>query len=1089
VVSASAGTGKTYQLSHRFLTLVASGAEPHQILAITFTNKAAGEMRERIIAYAAGLLADSGAQEKFNREMAEFFANGKTKYSAPPRTAEQTARLILAQTQSLKIKTIDGLFWQWLRKFAFESSQKNLAASLPDSFNLLSPKDASSVSDKAMDELCDFIASQPNIKEALASVGKDSIFELRKLLGALGTHETYSWYLTQVKSTPLSSFSEASRWETETDILSEVRELLTQLIGLLPDAKRSQILPFCRGEMSFASLREAKILKTSDLSLNGTTFRSAATKNPELVQEINDLLREFDNAGRKRMLAGIGSLVYHLYCRYNQARDRAKYGEGFVEFNDLLKGAFNLFYAPEAGGARFLIHKPLRHLMLDEFQDTSVLQWSIFEQISTELLGGENLAGSPSHATVFIVGDEKQSIYGFREADYRLMKQAEEKLNPFGLKLHVMTQNFRSSQVILDFVNEVFRNLWTDFPEHQAAHSSGLPLIPAHGSVMIARLFEDEDVATGEGETEDSALKREAKFVADFIQEKTGDQPLVVWDKKRRCFRTLRKEDCAILYRNATHSGVFEEELALQGIRVRKEEATGFFGKQEIRDLMNLLKWLAYPEDQHALVAVLKSKIFSLTDEDILPNCDVRGQPASGFLGQLEQIHPHVATLNSFLNERDGVFADVFYALTKTLDLAGRMARDEHGIVDEILHSEVEQWIDLAFAQIAQHSPSGWGPFYDLMDEVAKYGQVAGSAAGSDAVNVMTIHKAKGLEFPLVILVDCFESWEKLDSYWLRTEIPGQGEGLSYVGVKSERPVQDPQFDEAMELVKREARKENDRLLYVALTRAGQHLLVTGNRRRGKDVDSYFGSLENALKSMPESKDIQWRGHTLLSYGAELHQGKVETSPALDTPDTGYKPILQEADATYPREIRLRSPHQFVQAWSKQTADVFWRHWGRPIGVFVHRGLELAVKGINFDKEGFWHNLGLGRQAESEVAYERANLILQGVLDHPLWLDLQGEGAILSAELPCYYRDGETLVRGMIDLLVQDDHGRKMTVIDYKTVATDVNPEDLADFCFEKGYAGQLACYAKALRLAYPGWQIATAVYFTKQNQVVQIER
>jgi ATP-dependent exoDNAse (exonuclease V) beta subunit len=150
--------------------------------------------------------------------------------------------------------------------------------------------------------------------------------------------------------------------------------------------------------------------------------------------------------------------------------------------------------------------------------------------------------------------------------------------------------------------------------------------------------------------------------------------------------------------------------------------------------------------------------------------------------------------------------------------------------------------------------------------------------------------------------------------------------------------------------------------------------------------------------------------------------------------------------------------------------------------------LELAVKGINFDKEGFWHNLGLGRQAESEVAFERANLILQGVLDHPLWLGLQGEGVILSAELPCYYRDGETLVRGMIDLLVQDEHRQMMTVIDYKTVATEVNPEDLADFCFEKGYAGQLACYAKALRLAYPGWQIATAVYFTKQNQIVQIE-
>ena len=293
-----------------------------------------------------------------------------------------------------------------------------------------------------------------------------------------------------------------------------------------------------------------------------------------------------------------------MFRTYIAHRKRLKSELGVIDFNDPAIASFQLFTSPEASGATYLIHRNTQHLLLDEFQDTSFLQWEIFSRMSKEILAGEGYQSALSlKPSVFIVGDSKQSIYGFRMADSSIMDRASYELDEFGIKLANLNASYRTSQSVLDWVNSTFEPMITNFPPHKTASIGEKTVVPNLSNLCIAEIFEKDD-----DDKKGDLIEKEAEFVASYIAKSIagGDEPLVIFDKKTKNHRHLKASDCAILYRNKVNSDLYMSALLDRGIESKREEGKGFFERQEVRDHINLLKFLNTPSDSVALGSLYK---------------------------------------------------------------------------------------------------------------------------------------------------------------------------------------------------------------------------------------------------------------------------------------------------------------------------------------------------------------------------------------------------------------------------------------------------------------------------------------------------
>jgi ATP-dependent helicase/nuclease subunit A len=1129
IVRASAGSGKTYHLSQRFIRLVAAGAEPSEILTVTFTRKAAAEMRERILKVATEVLLVPETAAAIDYEMQEYFQEAKSQHpdTRPPRQAIEAAHLILSFSQSLNISTIDSLLYQFVSRFPVEAGDH-----LPIPFRIIETIEERELRQQTFHLLFKHAGENSHLKELvenLLSLPNAGSYRLRDHLEALLDERLYLWDLR---------LRQGRSWD---DLLLPAPSLFDEYNDDEIVAQTAKVIDAMAGRVGgktaekMVGARRQFLQSRRPEDLLGGMFKANEWELPKTILNkiqgsgLDDQLQWLCYELRRRRLNRQAELTYGLFDYYQNTYQELKKRRGWVDMTDLTIGAVNLFFSDDSFGARYYLFLNVAHLMIDEFQDTSRLQWLLFQAISEELLAGQGLAAQRGLLpTVFLVGDAKQSIYAFREGDYRLLEEASHFLaERFDVPAVPLNVSWRSSQLILDAINAIFssealRPLLPDFGIHTTAQKEGKAIIPPTGSLTIVEpFFKNGD------EKVDDTRQREAEFLVATI-ERWISQPLPIYDSKLGRHRPVEYRDIGVLYRTGDRSRVLEGELIRAGIPYLREERRGYFQRREVGDILAFLHFLAQPSDSLALATLLRSPLLGCADADLMK---MLAHLQSGNLHQNTQSttdQPRPSILDPRLS-----LAAVQKALPETAKLLDEFLRMAGSFpIEQILlrfleRCDAEAAYRLAWGEkegalaaanlqqlvemVATRTPEDSGSllsYIEMLHDFVGVDEIGSAPLSTNSVTLMTMHKAKGLEFPVVILLGAEAQLQhrggRADAVQKILKGP---QPFAFLGAtKAERL---PAFDRAGELYKildEEERAENARVLYVSLTRAREHLLITSCGVPA--ADSYHVMIQTPLieQELVQEKQL-------------VNGVKGFVTAALDQISAAAK-IEHPAEELMDRPIFLPVRESGLQIFhpSQSAVPTFWnasqapgaedeydvtdqptsaeldpealrrRERRRIIGILVHRGLEYHFnKRVWRLEDELDDELSRSLRSFDEITRNEMSGEIQQHIDRALnckeLQELVASARVVRTEMPTLHLHENKLVSGVIDLYLECDDCR--WVIDYKTIP--LNGQTPEEVIKEQGFAKQLAAYAEAVEAIWPGGAVRQAVVVTEVGEIVEL--
>ncbi|MEP7292008.1 MAG: UvrD-helicase domain-containing protein, partial [Chloroflexota bacterium] len=1088
IVVAGAGSGKTFVLVERYLALL--DAHPdwqlNALVAITFTQKAAQEMRDRVRLHLQRQ-AD-GAQANVEDAVA----------------AQWAARL--SAMDSARIDTIHGLCASILRANAAE-------AGVDPGFAVLDEIEARALLDDALDDAFRTLDPGDPVLELFAEYGERAVrAELRHLvaadLGELPADFFTFWldqWLTDAHSLIARFQQQIFAVERFGAVGSDVLSLGWQVCGDALDWFSSQI------EQQPLHIYLDVVAQIADLRLPGAPAKQwgedgAAAKEAfkfirnlakDTLDEIGAPPGAFDQRAA-HLLPLWSSLARRVRDFYRAAKDE----RGALDFDDLESLTCDLL-GNEDVRARYL-GAEFRHVLVDEFQDTNAAQWSIIGRIADPQQPG----------CLFVVGDPKQSIYGFRGADVSVFEQVRSLIAARRPPVDLST-SFRTHARLIECFNSLFARLLVRDPHspvsayevefgggmlaHRAESPSDLP-------VLELLLFDSERLKAEQDE--DASLREwEAAALARRIRELV-DQARPVFDKRTGLVRPLDYGDVALLFQAMTHVTLYEAALKREGIPYLTTAGKGYYDRQEVWDLLNLLRALDNPADELALAAALRSPLFSLSDDALLALrlsihgerpvslWDALAQPDHVPADEIAEVVFAHRTLTG-LRRRAGRVT-IAQLLRQALEQTGYLAvltglpdgKRKRGNVEKLLEkAETSGRITLsAFTQYLK----------DMSENEAREGEAALDSEG--AVQLLTVHKSKGLEFPLVVLVD--SSYQR--SAWSGDLVSGRFDGLSC-------KVYDPQENKLISTYahRRAARlaalretAERRRLLYVAATRAQDYLLVSGQVtcKDDKPISSkgWLAWLLDALDArdlLPETHRLEraW-GSVQVNFPPFAQLGYGGERPLVwdDLPAASARPELLEtvsrrsdAPARTLAATTLADLGSALYADSAELRALYLERWRRRVfhdapsridpvhltsafrlGEIVHRAVRWLLPESDDDLRDLlrryaWEE-GIVDQAENQLAVASAYELLQRVRSSDVFAEIARSSEVYR-EVPFVYRTEQRTFHGVIDLLLRDQSDQ-WRLIDYKTgwLGESVTDDDLANHA--RRYHLQVGIYAAAVR-------------------------
>ena len=796
IVEAGAGTGKTTALVGRVVALVEDGAPIESIAAITFTDKAATELRDRVrrelenraeagsaTAAAALIDLDGAALCTLHAFAQRLLVEHPIEAGLPPAVEVMDDVAALIDFGERWSSTVDDLL-------SDEAHEFTVLAALELGIRLDHLRKLARTCDDNWDLIDDRLT--PTAEPRPIDV-EDALDEARAVV-ALADHCSDPSDSMAVRLDEIAVIVEAIAGAVD-DPLAVIRAL--EDLDPFMKVKRTGNKRSWTGDVGVAEVRERLIDVGEQLGAEVQRLRD------EVIDRLTEVI------GRASVAA---------------AGKRRRQGQ--LGFHDLLVFAQRLLTHPDRGPTvRSDLHERYRHLLLDEFQDTDPVQVELATRIADPGGSGAWPTLRPADGSLFVVGDPKQSIYGFRRADIALYLEARD---AFGADRVRLDQNFRTTGPVLDWVNGVFARLIIPSPGAQPDYTPLVAAREASPSGPSVLLLGDRHGAGGSAE---AIRDTSADDVAATVSEALNEGWLV---HRNGDWRACRPQDVTILVRSRTPVAALAAALDHLDVPHRIEAGGDRFATDDVRDVRLVLRAVDDPTDPLNLVCALRTSLLGCRDADLLDFHRAGGVWDIIDPGDhgLPDVHPVVAAmrwLHSVHDERRWASA---------ADLVARVVRDRMAF--EVATSAPrarDSWRRLrTFADTARSFGENRGGdlreflrWCDLhvADEV-RDDEVVPPEADDDAVRIMTMHAAKGLEFPICVLAD-LGSRPSSDGFSL--EFPGDRSiAVSFTADRSNAAARD-HADEADRL----EHLERIRLLYVAATRARDHLVVALHHQSRKE--------------------------------------------------------------------------------------------------------------------------------------------------------------------------------------------------------------------------------------------------------------
>ncbi len=1090
-VFASAGTGKTQLLVHRILKLLLNDADPAQILAITFTRKSAAEMRERLMTILKkwAELDDIKLKESLKHISHTYDYASITK-------AKNLYETLLFADYDIRITTFHAFCQDILKKFA-------LHAGIPAGFNVA--ENTEDLKREALIQIYKIAHSRldPKLSNTLFTLLNHcgTVFNVNTALDSFINAKSDWWSFTENQDDPadfaasrmhqyfLSNQNEPDANQIKQHLIAllkqychllkrigpETTQNCNYINGFLTDENYLQIedIPevisiFLTKKQTVRVLKSNKILEKSLDAIEMQSFI-------RLHEDIGNLLiQQMDLLKVTELISFNEAWFYAGYKLLNEFQ-KIKFNNHLLDFDDLEWHTYMLLKKhKDSSWIQYKLDQQIKHILIDEFQDTNPTQWNLLFPLL------EEIASHPQQAnkSLFFVGDTKQSIYSFRRANPQLQftasKWAKKYLNA---KLINTERSFRSSPVIIDFVNKVFGvdrkyPLIKTFIRHEAVQTD------LWGQVHIDPLIIQEKISATPESFPNPLLQANtnANIDANYVEGKSVSEKIknlvsastAIFENGKT--RAVQYGDILVLARNRAHLEKYESALREFNIPYISVNEGEFLDQLEVQDILALLTYLIQPFNDLAIAQVLRSPCFGISNEELMKISLYQADslidkikvfsdssPTSIASQAIEQLNiwQYLANKIPVHDLLDKVFFDI--------NIFERYKRSCGPAKQQQVCSNLTQLLHLSL-DIDAGRYSSIQSFLNTVQNSHFNNNNSNSQnienQSQNAVRILTIHAAKGLEAPIVFLIDAATSLPNKKAYQPIINWPPNANQPTQFFIIGRKGNLDSNTQLTLKDQNNRAWEEELNLFYVALTRAKQYLFISGVQGKKGVKQNWYSIINKALEN--EAQDTT-SNSIIYSYG--------------NPPDIkSTNPSIKHEYVGPPFDLSKPFPH-YAQHYTlldsqNETASEKASH-----GTLVHKIFELMImNGLQISQSlKAQAEIALGERLEVKE-FSHAMAEIKACVENPDIHELfeQKPGKIILNEIPVSSFKDNQLQYHIIDFLIITKE--LIWIIDFKTTSN-ITIETMDEKA--KLYRYQISNYVSTVKLLYPKNNIRASILFT----------
>jgi ATP-dependent helicase/nuclease subunit A len=898
-VTAGAGTGKTHMLSERYLHFLRQDISPLQIVAVTFTEKAATELRSRIrqtiareMADRPDLLAELEAAQisTFHALAARFCREHPDKAEVPPDFAVQDqldSPLWLAETFGDALVQLPEHLYETI---PYSQMRDILSALLAD------PLTAEQALQRNRADWEDQLAEFRQSYRKNIATHPTWIAARGKLQCHIGPANDGRERVRQDALNLMSAFEES--WD-----MSYLEQILR--LKLTGGSKKKWNDPD-----SFDAVRDA---------INSLKDKSKGYL-PKILPVLENLTpNEYDDQTESMLPA-----IREAFAWVRKFLQEAKHQQRLLDFNDLEVHALKALQHPEV---QQYYAQRWQVFLIDEFQDTNPTQGELLEKLTDQ-------------ATLTIVGDPKQSIYGFRRADVEVFNTWQTRIHPKPDQPVALSQSFRTHKTLMDQINQIFEPTLGELHQELEAQRDE-PMHPDPALQLHTVVVEDKHKSDKSIDTSIEPCRRvEAQAIAVLIQTMLS-QEYQVYDKPQKTLRAIQPGDIAILARNWAPLELYGNAIAAKGIPILQAGGGDLLETREAKDAYAMLRFLADPTDNLALAAVLRSPFFAICDRTLHDLAQNLPEKISWWKylrsGEIPALTLVAETLRALLvarrTEAPSRLLQIcdrftgYTAVIANLPGAARRLADWNGFVELIRTLEEGSFDVLAVVRRLQRIMTG------------EVDVPRPALEGGNAVSLMTIHGSKGLEWPVVIVPDLTHGLNR-DHPTVRFDA-NLGVALKLTDDEGES-----QKSALYTLLEQQTwakgKEEDKRVLYVALTRARDHLILTAAGPSGNSLELLQEGLAQVVEPTPIPFDPK------KARPVELKIIKVPSLPVqvmVHPAGSGFSELPVTALSDYAL-CPLRFKFRHVDGHPGYSSGNSNHQQAMAIGSLTHKALELGLNDL-----------------------------------------------------------------------------------------------------------------------------------------------